>query len=285
MRSAIPYTVWFGFALISSINTPRAFENERLGAPIEGVAAPAKLFEFYIRADGRPLTGELYKIEVASDSEFEEIVATFDMSKQRGGWALGDPVGFEQIPPDLIPENYEGIHLRTQLKLSDGEYYWRASKTLDGSSWQLISGVANFRLDTSPPSGVDSLKIRRRADGTLDLEWQPVSSSESGDSEEVAGYRVYRYDKLLKRYPSMTRYIVGELEGNTALSLAPANNEPKIVFYRVHAVDAVGNEIGRVTPAKIGSLQSRWTQAELDRFTNPQELGRMYQEAKDAEKR
>ena len=48
---------------------------------------------------------------------------------------MGDPAGLEDVPPELQPSNFLGIHLRVTSKLEDGEYFWRASKTTGGGGW------------------------------------------------------------------------------------------------------------------------------------------------------
>ncbi len=261
-----------------------AFENERLGAPIKGEAV-SDLVTFYISADGRPIQGEAYKIEIARDSDFEKIVTTFDGSKERGGWSLGDPKGIEDVPPELAPTNFLGIHLRVQPKLADGEYFWRAAKTTGGGGWTEVRGSESFVVDTRAPADIDTLRLRRLPDGSIQLWWAPITYGSDNQPETVAGYRVYRYEKLLMRYPPMTRYLLRELQADTTVTIPLKDTEPSMVFYRVSAVDEVGNEDGRRRPAPIGALDAQFNPPDADALTDPKVLRRMYEEAREKEKK
>lgn len=270
------------FALL--VSPALAFEGEQPRRPSGGEPVAAQI-EFYIEADGRPMAGESYKIEVARDKDFENVVATFDGSKERAGWMMADPEAVQSAPPELRPAEFEGIHLRAPRKLGDGEYFWRAFKSTDGTSWNQIGGVEEFTVDTQPPAGVDTLRARRLGDGSVELSWSPVGFSVDQQPERVAGYRIYRYEKLLKRYPPMTRYLVKELENDTSAQIATPNSTARIIFFRVVAVDEVGNEDGRNRPQPIGSLDVAFNPPDLDRLTDPAVLREMYEEARQAEGR
>ncbi len=261
-----------------------AFENERLGAPVNGEAVSQEL-TFFISADARPLQGEAYKIEVARDRNFEKIAATFDGNKERGGWSMGDPAGLEDVPPELQPSNFLGIHLRVTSKLEDGEYFWRALKTTGGGGWTKIGDPESFVIDTRAPADIDTLRLRRLPDGSIQLWWAPVTFGLDNRPDTVAGYRVYRYEKLLKRYPPMTRYLLREIESDTTITVPLKENEPSVVFYRVSAVDAVGNEDGRRRPTPIGALDAAFNPPDADAMTDPKVLGQLYEEARRKEKR
>lgn len=263
-----------------------AFEDERIGAPLKGERVTGGL-EFYIAAEGRPLDGELYRIEVGADAKFEKIVTVYDMAKSRSGWMIGDPKGIEDVPEELIPKNYSGIHLRVLKPLADGEYYWRAAKSTDGLSWQPIDGGTDrFIVDTHPPAAVDTLRLKRLADGSIQLWWAPVVESSDLNPETVRGYRLYRYDRPLKRYPTLTKFLMKEVAEETSITLPiKSDDSARITFYRVQAVDEVGNEEGRQRPAPIGSMEAAFNPPNADQLTDPKYLGELYRQAREKEDR
>ncbi len=269
-------------ALAAASGTPAswAFEGERPAAPGRGEIVSSTV-SFYIEASGRPLPEEYYRIEVALDSDFDRIVATFDGKKEKVGWLLGDSYNVADVPAKYLPTNYQGIHYRVNGKLVDGTYFWRAAKARGNGGWLPLDGVQQFEIDTRPPAPVDSLRLRRLPDGTLQLWWTPVMRDMSDDMEQVAGYRVYRFDKTLKRFPLMTRYIAQETSDTQAAFEPPPNPEDvaaeRIVFYFVNAVDQVGNEEGRRRPLRIGDPESAVETPNLDELTDPDYLRRLNQ--------
>jgi hypothetical protein len=264
-------------ALAAALGTPaiRAFEGERPAAPARGEIVSSNI-TFYIEASGRPLPEEYYRIEIGLDSDFDRIVATFDGKKEKVGWLLGDSYNVSDVPEKYRPTNYQGIHYRVNGKLQDGTYFWRAQKAQGNGAWVPLDGVQQFTVDTRPPAPVDTLRLRRLPDGTLQLWWSPVMRDMGDDMEQVAGYRVYRYDKTLKRYPMMTRYMAQETTDTTAAIAPPPNPEDasleRIVYYLVNAVDQVGNEEGRRRPLPIGDLENTAEVPNLDELTDPNYL-------------
>jgi len=272
----------FSLALAAALGTHaiQAFEGERPAAPARGEIVSSSL-AFYIEASGRPLPEEFYRIEVALDSDFERIVATFDGKKEKVGWLLGDAYNISDVPEKYRPLNYQGIHFRVNGKLPDGTYFWRAAKAQGNGAWVPLDGVQQFAVDTRPPAPVDTLRLRRLPDGTLQLYWSPVMRDLGDDMEQVAGYRVYRYDKTLKRYPLMTRYLAQETTDTQAAFTPPPNREDapveRIVFYLVNAVDQVGNEEGRRRPLRIGDLEAALDPPNLDELSDPNYLRQLNQ--------
>ncbi len=270
------------FALAAALGSSaaRAFEGERPASPARGEIVSSTV-NFYIEASGRPLPEEYYRIQVARDSDFDRIVATFDGKKEKNGWLLGDSYSVSDVPAKYLPVNYQGIHYRLDAKLADGTYFWRAAKAQGNGAWQPIDGVQQFAIDTRPPAPVDSLRLRRLPDGTLQLWWSPVMRDMGDDMEQVAGYRIYRYDKTLKRYPLMTRYLAQETNDTQAAFEPPPNPEDatadRIVFYLVNAVDQVGNEEGRRRPLRIGDLETAFEPPNLDELSDPEHLRKLNQ--------
>jgi len=268
----IPALVGIGFLLSPFV---LAFENERPASP-GGDACVSSNMAFYIEASGRPGVEEFYRIEIATDSDFETVVASFDGRENKAGWLLGDTYDMSDVPEKYRPVLYQGVHFRVANKLADGTYYWRASKAVGGGGWVVLDGTERFQVDTLPPEPVDSLHVERASDGSVQLFWSPVSRDMGDNVERVAGYRVYRYDKLLKRYPLMTRYLVKETEDTKVTLPAPAGPDQaaaeKIVFYVVNAVDEVGNEEGRRRPTKIGEMAAAFEPPNLDQLSDPNYL-------------
>ena len=269
-------------ALAAALGIPasRAFEGERPAAPARGEIVSSNI-TFYIEASGRPTPDDFYRIEVALDSDFDRIVATFDGKKEKVGWLLGDSYNVSDVPEKYRPVNYQGIHYRVNGKLQDGTYFWRALKAHGSGPWGPLDGVQQFTVDTRPPAPVDTLRLRRLPDGTLQLWWAPVMRDMGDDMEEVAGYRIYRYDKTLKRYPLMTRYLAQETTDTQAAFDPPPNPEDapleRIVFYLVNAVDQVGNEEGRRRPLPIGDLENPAEVPNLDELSDPNYLRQLNQ--------
>jgi hypothetical protein len=254
-----------------------AFEDERPAAPARGETVSQE-FEFFIEAEGEPEPEEFYLIEVATDSEFENVVKTFDSRESRAGWAFGGLKGLEDVPEEYMPANYEGIHLRVKGQLDDGDYYWRVSKAVGGGDWQPLRGEESFRIDTVPPEPVHDLRVDRTPSGTVLLSWGPVGRDLDGNPERVAGFRVYHYTKLLKKYRVMTRYILSERDDFSLELPADTLGEHKIVFFRVQAVDEVGNEEGRRRPKPIGTYADDREHPDADLLTDPNYLRRLAQE-------
>lgn len=271
-RSLVAMSVVIGAAQLSL-----AYTDERPNAP-DGEVIGRKI-TFHIEVDGEPQKEEFYRIEVARDDEFEFIVAEFDGRKTRAGWRLGTYYG--AIPDEYQIENYAGLRYKTNLKLDDGEYFWRVSKALGGSDWMSIDGVLSFFVDSVAPGTVENLEFNKQSDGSIEISWSEPYEDLAGEAEEVAGYRVYRYSRRLKRYPTLTKYLVAEVEDTRhVLSAADieAEQADELVFYRVQAVDMVGNEEGRRSPRVMGSFADAFNPPDLDKLANPEEIRRRIQE-------
>lgn len=269
-----------GVVLVSFIGIAPAFEDERLSIPSAGEVVSEEL-HFHIEASGEPEPEEFFRIEIALDADFESIVDSFDNREDRAGWAIASPRGLEDVPERYRPTAFEGIHLRPRKRFEDGTYYWRAFKAVGSGAWEPIPGTESFVVDTIPPQPVESLQVRRSADGALQLSWSPVGYDLDGQPERVAGFRVYQYTKLLRMYRPMTRNIVTEGEATTVSIPAEALESERIVFFRVQAVDEVGNEEGRTRPKRIGELELARTHASPDLLTNPDYLRQLSQQEAD----
>ena len=277
MISAIRRLVVLPITLLLGAALAFGYSDERVVSPGDGERVSARM-EFYISASGGLEKEEFFRIEVASDRKFEEIVARFDSRDSKSGWVFGDLLGVDDVPEKYRPVNFQGIHFRSRGRLKDGEYYWRASKALGGGAWEPIDGEEFFTVDTLPPEPVDSLRLAIDEAGNLLLSWSPVNFDTGGGPEDVGGYRVYQYTRRLKRYPVMTRYMVGETEYTEHLVPNIREDTRRIVYYRVRAVDGVGNEEGRRRPAPLGSLDAQLHPPNLDQLADPAYLRRLAQE-------
>jgi hypothetical protein len=245
-----------------------AFSDERPVAPADGENVFSML-EFYIEADGSPEPEEFYKIEVSPDPDFDEIIASFDSRENKRGWVFGDMMGLEDVPEELIPQNYQGVHLRTRLELSDGEYFWRAFKAIGGGSWEPLGRELSFYVDTTPPASVRRIEVRVTPRGELAFNWEPVIFDLEQNQELVAGYRIYRYTSLKKRYPVLTRYLIAETDATEHVVPDAIDDGNRIVFYKVQAVDETGNEEGRRRPAPIGTYEDALEPFDAERAVDP----------------
>lgn len=281
---ATPAKLLVPLALLVSLSGPPAvaFDRESPADPAKGKTVSGEI-SFYVSASGRPQAEELYRIEVASDHEFRRIVKTFEMGKDRAGWSLGDPEGIDNIPEKYAPRNFEGIHYRGQLRLADGTYYWRVLKSVGGGGFNPLRGVETFTVDTVPPEPIDTMRMRLLPDGRLQMYWTAPFNDAKGNAERVAGYRVYRYPRMLKRFPLMTRNLAGEVQ-DSQFVLPQKDDTSRITFFFVQAVDEAGNEEGRRRPAPLGSYQVAFDPPNMDEAINPENLKRMAAEEKAEEK-
>ena len=133
-------------ALVGLAGAGLAYEGERPGSPAGEEPLSGEL-RFFISASGEPEPEEYYLIEVATDSGFEDVVATYDGRKSRAGWAFGSNRGLEDVPEKYRPANIEGIHYRGRTTLPDGAYYWRVAKAIGSGAWDYIDDYETFVVD------------------------------------------------------------------------------------------------------------------------------------------
>ncbi len=256
---------------------PLAFEDEQPAYPADD-AVVGRNIHFFIAASGDPVPEEYYRIDVALDDEFEEIVAVFDSRKNRTGWAVATPYDVTDVPEQYRPQFENGVHHFSRKRLGDGIYYWRVAKAQGAGDFVVLDPVERFIVDTVPPEPISDLVLMRDAsDGSLVLRWAPVMFDATGEPERIAGFRVYQYTKVLRMYRPLTRYIVAEsLEPELRVPLKSVEDN-RIVFFRVQAVDEVGNEEGRSRPKKIGEIE-KTRSINADQLTDPAYLKRLAEE-------
>jgi hypothetical protein len=268
------HRLFVAFSVVAGLAAPAlGYEDETPVAPADG-SNVYSFIEFYIEADGSPQKEEFYKIEVSQDYDFETIVASFDSRESKSGWVFGDLMGLEDVPEELMPQNYQGIHLKTRVELPDGEYFWRAFKARGGGSWERIGGELAFYVDTTPPASVSEVEMWITERGELAFDWEPVISDLEGNQEVIGGYRIYRYTSTKKRYPTLTRYLIAETDATEHFQPGALDDGHTIVFYRIQAVDETGNEEGRRRPAPIGTYQHALEPFDAERAVDPRYFGR-----------
>jgi len=172
---------------------------------------------------------------VITKADSDDPVYTFDQSQKRNGWALMATDGDDEQP----------VVFFNRTTLANGEYRWRAD-AWNGVEWIEGRRTSTFRVDGIPPADVENLQMTVDRDASrVRLEWSPVTTDREGGPEQVARYKVYRYEKrsvffVAKLYEigatTDTRF---EDEGKTAMKMP-------LLFYRVTAEDEVGNEPGNL---------------------------------------
>src|SRR5262245_28406601 len=171
-----------------------------------------------------------FTLELSKD-RFKNDVQTWDMRKTLRGWSIasdekGEPVGGDFVMPRPIGE---------------GTWYWRVVVHDNGADLG-PDFTASFVVDSSPPAEVDGLQAAKDPEsGGVRLSWNPVAIDVNGGSERVENYRIYAYDKK-GLFPRGNLKLLGTTDRASFLDTKPAGEANSIAFYRITAVDAVGNE-------------------------------------------
>jgi hypothetical protein len=186
---------------------PRAvFE---LGYETLGERHPRKL-RFRIRLDPRTQGAEGY---------------VFDQRERRSGWLVGEP---------------QRVLYRHRKPLRDGLYRWDVS-AWNGVDWLVGRESFEIRVDSIPPADVVGLRVGlQREEGRVLLEWDPVTLDRNGAPEFVARYHVYRFERrgVFRKVRSQEIAVVEQAR----FLGEPRSKDPRILYYRVTAEDAAGNE-------------------------------------------
>ena len=194
-----------------------------------GVVGPRPKLQVGI--EGTDLGKVRFKIELSRDS-FETIAHTFDQLEEPGGWLF----------TALNGEN--GGMLWVQKPLSDGVYAWRAS-AWNGVDWVRGRDTRRLVVDSVPPADVTGLRMRvDPKDRAILLDWDPVVSDRNGHGEAVSKYHVYRYD-LRSFFFSIRAFEIGETPGTSFRDDSRRVSDVPLLFYKVAAEDAAGNEPDR----------------------------------------
>jgi hypothetical protein len=181
---------------------------------------------FRIGIEGEDLYKMRFKI-VLSQDDFETEAYVFDQMEEKNGWAF---------------ENWEGGYgamYRTRKPIADGEYEWKVH-AWNGLDWVAGDDTSWVNIDGVLPAEVSLMmeKVGQGEDAAVRIFWDPVYLDARGESEDVAQYHVYRFNR--KRTVYVRMFEIG-VTPDTYFDDEGADEEPKIVFYRVTAEDLAGN--------------------------------------------
>ena len=150
----------------------------------------------------------------------------FDQRQRPSGWLVGEP---------------ERVLYRTRKPLQDGSYRWEVA-AWNGVEWLVGKDVFEVRVDSIPPGDVEGLRIVSQREGQrLVLEWNPVTLDRNGAPEFVVRYHVYRFERY-RAFRGVRSHEIGVVEQPRFLDTEPQSERSKILYYRVTAEDAAGNE-------------------------------------------
>lgn len=178
--------------------------------------------------EGTDLSKTRFRIDLSRD-DFDTIEHTFDQLADGNGWAytaLGGESG--------------ALHM-VRKPLEDGEYQWRVA-AWNGVDWVPGKDDGWFRVDGIPPGEVTGIDMRIDYNAkSVHLEWDPVTVDRDGRPETVVRYHVYRYAKksmfFVIRPFRLATVESTEFEDKDRLAF-----ESPILFYKITAEDAAGNE-------------------------------------------
>ncbi len=182
----------------------------QLGYEVLGERHPRKL-RFRIRLDPVHPGSEPY---------------VFDQRQRRAGWLVGEP---------------DRVLYRTRKPLQDGLYRWEVA-AWNGVEWLVGDDVFEVRVDSIPPADVEGLRVVLQHDGErLVLEWKPLTLDRNGAPEFVVRYHVYRFERR-GGFRGVRSHEIAVVEQPRFLDTEPRSERSKILYYRVTAEDAAGNE-------------------------------------------
>jgi len=171
-----------------------------------------------------------FSVELSRD-RFKEDSRIWDMRRTLRGWTIAmDEKEKGEGGEFLVPED-----------LGEGNWSWRVFVNDSGAS----SGpdfVGSFVVDASPPAEVDGLRVVKDPEaGGIRLTWDPVAIDVNGNAESVSSYRVYCYDKN-GFFPQGNLKLLGTTDRQFYVDSNGFKARSSIAFYRITAVDEVGNE-------------------------------------------
>lgn len=195
--------------------------------PAEG-AVVGKKPTLKIGFEGQDLPKTRFRIELSRD-EFDSVDQTFDQIREANGWAY-TALGGES-----------GAMYMVRKPLEDGPYQWRVA-AWNGIDWVPGEDTATFRVDGVPPADVVGIDMRiDREKKRVELAWDPVFVDRDGRPETVVRYHVYRYAKKTVFFV-IRPFRLATVESTSFADTDPAALESPILFYKITAEDAAGNE-------------------------------------------
>lgn len=224
-------------------------DQVRATEPVDGaVTGPRPIFCFTV--SGEWDSSSRARIELSRD-RFKTIERSWDMRDSQRGWtiftegAAGSRGGSLECP-EMLPE---------------GPWEWRL-RVFSKDSETDAARPGSFRIDATPPAEVTGLRLERRPEDAVLLAWDPVLYDAEGRPETVDRYVIYRYDS--RGIFSQAR--ASEIGATRSLSFLDRTRAARAtsldhgvpgvsvsgrptLYYKVVAVDAAGNELGRRGPA------------------------------------
>ena len=168
-----------------------------------------------------------FSIELSRD-KFEKDIRRWDGRKATRMWST------------YSEEDGEGGQFHAPEDLAEGTWWWRVTLH-DGAVDSGPDFAGSFIVDATPPAEVENLMVTYDAQtGTANLQWDPVTEDLNGGGELVDHYRVYRYERR-GIFPSGNLKLLGTTE-RESFDDPKAGKLTPIAYYRVTAVDSVGNE-------------------------------------------
>lgn len=196
-------------------------------SPADGaVVGPRTVFQVGYEALGQPHPRRLrFRIRLDPLQPGAEGYV-FDQRRRKSGWMVGEA---------------ERVLYRARKPLRDGLYRWEVA-AWNGLEWVDGDDVFKIRVDSIPPAAVEGLRVVSHRDGgRLFLEWNPVTLDRNGAPEFVARYHVYRYERR-GTFRRVRSHEVAVVELPRFLDSEPRAARSEILYYRVTAEDAAGNE-------------------------------------------
>lgn len=177
--------------------------------------------------EGTDLIEMKFRIVLSADN-WDTEAYVFDQIEDKSGWAY------------QMYDGAYGAQFRVKKPLEDGEYEWRAD-AWNGVDW--VEGESTYRLDVDsvPPADVSGLSMTVGDEGEVRLEWDPVTLDQEGRPEYVETYHVYRYHRR-SMFFVIRPFWIGSTEFPRYLDDDPLALDGRLVFYKITAEDAAGNE-------------------------------------------
>lgn len=178
--------------------------------------------------EGSDLPKIRFRIELSRD-DFDSIEHTFDQIEEPNGWAF-TALGGES-----------GALYMVRQPLEDGEYFWRVA-AWNGVDWVPGEEEGWFYVDGIPPADVTGIAMSIDYDSrSVRLQWNPVTTDREGRPETVAKYHIYRYTKKTIFFV-IRPFRLATVETTWFEDSDESALESPILFYKITAEDAAGNE-------------------------------------------
>jgi hypothetical protein len=219
-----------------------ATDPARRNEPLDGAAVSASpVFTILLPAPWSE--GSRAILELSRD-HWESIERAWDTAESTRGW--------------IFPQGQDRKLLKFQCPepLAEGNWEWRVRyPSGSGPSGAETNRSVAFRVDATPPAEIEDLRLRTRPDGTVQIQWDPVTTDAEGKPESVDHYVVYRYEAK-GTFPQSSYAVIGRTRGTSFEDRAPGSRAPRGAqgtsgsaspgthYYKVVAVDASGNEMG-----------------------------------------